>query len=156
MKVLFICTANSCRSVLCEGLFNLMAPQGLSAVSAGSMPSGRLNPRAVSTLQALGADTSALFSKGSDSFAEHPPEVVITVCDQAAGEPCPVYFGPALKSHWGLADPSEVTGSPEQIQAAFDATVIHIRQRLTAFFALDLNALGPAELKLALNRIGDL
>ena len=74
----------------------------------------------------------------------------------AAGEPCPVYFGPALKSHWGLADPSEVTGSPEQIQAAFDATVIHIRQRLTAFFALDLNVLGPAELKLALNRIGDL
>ena len=88
MKVLFMCTANSCRSVLCEGLFNLMAPQGLSAASAGSMPSGRLNPRAVNTLQALGADTSALFSKGSDSFAEHPPEVVITVCDINNEGPC--------------------------------------------------------------------
>ncbi|MGY2233542.1 arsenate reductase ArsC [Pseudomonas gingeri] len=156
MKVLFMCTANSCRSVLCEGLFNHTAPAGMSAVSSGSFPSGRLNPRAVSTLQALGVDTSALYSKGSESFADTPPDLVITVCDKAGGEPCPVYFGPAIKSHWGLADPSEVTGTDAEIQAAFDATVAQIRLRFAAFFSLDLPALDPAALKQSLDRIGAL
>jgi protein-tyrosine-phosphatase len=156
MKILFMCTANSCRSVLSEGLFNHMAPAGFTAVSSGSFPSGRLNPRAVSTLQGLGIDTSTLYSKGSESFADNPPDIVITVCDKAGGEPCPVYFGPAVKSHWGLSDPSDVTGSDEQVQAAFDATVSHIRRRFDAFFALDLKALGATELKRALDRIGEL
>lgn len=156
MKILFMCTANSCRSVLSEGLFNHIAPAGFTAVSSGSFPSGRLNPRAVSTLQSLGVDTSTLYSKGSDSFADNPPDIVITVCDKAGGEPCPVYFGPAIKSHWGLSDPSEVTGSEEQVQAAFDATVEHIRRRLDALFALDLKELGPTELKSALDQIGEL
>lgn len=156
MKILFMCTANSCRSVLSEGLFNHMAPAGFTAVSSGSFPSGCLNPRAVRTLQSLGVDTSTLYSKGSESFADNPPDIVITVCDKAGGEPCPVYFGPAVKSHWGLSDPSEVTGSDEQIQAAFDATVGHIRRRFEAFFALDLTALGVTELKRALDRIGEL
>ena len=156
MKILFMCTANSCRSVLCEGLFNHLAPDGLVAVSSGSAPSGHLNPRALSTLQALGIDTSALYSKGSEDFAHSPPDLVITVCDKAAGEPCPVYFGPAIKGHWGLSDPSEVQGSDEHIQAAFDATVAQIRRRFAALFALDFNALGPAQLTQALTRIGDL
>lgn len=156
MKILFMCTANSCRSVLSEGSFNHMAPAGFTAVSSGSFPSGRLNPRAVGTLQGLGIDTSTLYSKGSESFADNPPDIVITVCDKAGGEPCPVYFGPAVKSHWGLSDPSDVTGSEEQVQAAFDATVSHIRRRFDAFFALDLAALGATELKRALDRIGEL
>lgn len=156
MKILFMCTANSCRSVLSEGLFNHIAPAGFTAISSGSFPSGRLNPRAVSTLQGLGVSTSTLYSKGSESFADNPPDIVITVCDKAGGEPCPVYFGPAVKSHWGLADPSEVTGSDEQIQAAFDATVEHIRRRFDALFALDPRMLSPAELKQALDRIGEM
>lgn len=156
MKILFMCTANSCRSVLSEGLFNHIAPAGFNAVSSGSFPSGRLNPRAVSTLQSLGVETSTLYSKGSESFADNPPDIVITVCDKAGGEPCPVYFGPAIKSHWGLSDPSEVTGSEEQVQAAFDATVEHIRRRFDALFALDLKELGPTELKSALDQIGEL
>lgn len=156
MKVLFMCTANSCRSVLSEGLFNHVAPPGMTAVSSGSFPSGRLNPRALSTLQSLGVDTTALHSKGSKQFQDSPPDIVITVCDKASGEPCPVYFGPSIKSHWGLADPSEVDGSDEQIQAAFDATVNHIRLRFAAFFALNHGALEPAELKQALDRIGEL
>ncbi|QCI10756.1 arsenate reductase ArsC [Pseudomonas putida] len=155
MKVLFMCTANSCRSVLCEGLFNHLAPAGMTAVSSGSFPSGRLNPRAVSTLDGLGVDTSALYSKGSESFQDSPPDIVITVCDKANGEPCPVFFGPSVKSHWGLSDPSDVQGSDEDVQAAFDATVAHIRRRFAAFFALDHSALGPTELKLALDRIGE-
>lgn len=156
MKILFMCTANSCRSVLSEGLFNHVAPEGMTAVSSGSFPSGRLNPRAVSTLQGLGVDTSALYSKGSESFQDSPPDIVITVCDKAGGEPCPVYFGPAIKSHWGLADPSDVEGTDSEIQSAFDATVAHIRERFAVFFTLNHDALSPAELKQALDRIGEL
>ena len=156
MKVLFMCTANSCRSVLSEGLFNHLAPAGMSAVSSGSFPSGRLNPRAVSTLNGLGVDTSTLYSKGSEHFHDNPPDIVITVCDKANGEPCPEFFGPSVKSHWGLSDPSEVQGSDEEIQAAFDATVAHIRKRFAAFFALDHSALSTSELKHALDRIGEL
>jgi arsenate reductase len=156
MKILFMCTANSCRSVLSEGLFNHTAPSGITAVSSGSFPSGRLNPRAVSTLQGLGVDTSGLYSKGSESFQDNPPDIVITVCDKAAGESCPVYFGPAIKSHWGLADPSDVEGNDDEVQAAFDATVQHIQRRFAAFFALDLDALSAPEIKQALDRIGEL
>ncbi|KIQ58670.1 arsenate reductase ArsC [Pseudomonas fluorescens] len=156
MRILFMCTANSCRSVLSEGLFNHMAPEAMSAISSGSVPSGCLNPRAVSTLQNLGIDTSRLYSKGSESFADNPPDIVITVCDKARGEPCPIYFGPAIKSHWGLADPSDVLGSDEEVQAAFDATVAKIRQRFAAFLALDISALGKTELKQALDAVGEL
>lgn len=156
MKVLFMCTANSCRSVLSEGLFNHLAPSGFAGISSGSFPSGQLNPRAVSTLQALGIDTTDLYSKGSEVFSDSPPDLVITVCDKAGGEPCPVYFGPAVKSHWGLADPSDVKGTDGEIQAAFDATVDHIRKRFEAFFSLDHSALTPLELKRELDRIGDL
>lgn len=156
MKVLFMCTANSCRSVLSEGLFNQMAPEGMTAVSSGSFPSGRLNPRAVSTLHSLGVDTSVLSSKGSERFQDNPPDIVITVCDKAGGEPCPVYFGPAIKSHWGLSDPSDVEGSDADVQAAFDATVAHIHQRFAAFFSLDHRALDATHLKQALDQIGAL
>ncbi|EGH30080.1 arsenate reductase ArsC [Pseudomonas syringae pv. aptata] len=156
MKVLFMCTANSCRSVLSEGLFNHLAPSGFVGISSGSFPSGQLNPRAVSTLQALGIDTTDLCSKGSEVFSDSPPDLVITVCNKAGGEPCPVYFGPAVKSHWGLADPSDVEGTDGEIQAAFDATVDHIRKRFEAFFSLDHSALTPLELKRELDRIGDL
>jgi arsenate reductase len=155
-RVLFMCTANSCRSVLSEALFNHLAPAGFEAVSSGSFPSGRLNPQAVQTLHNLGISTEGLYSKDSSAFAASPPDFVITVCDKAAGEACPVYFGPAIKSHWGLADPSDVHGTEQQIQAAFDRTVETIKQRFAAFFALDLNSLSEAELKTELDRIGAL
>jgi arsenate reductase len=156
VKILFMCTANSCRSVLSEALFNKLAPEGMIAISSGSFPSGRLNSQAISTLQHLGVDTSGLYSKGSEVFAEDPPDVVITVCDNAAGELCPLYFGPAIKSHWGLSDPSDVEGTPEQKQAAFDATVEHIRKRFTALFSLDFANLDPIQQKQLLDRIGEL
>jgi len=108
MKVLFMCTANSCRSILSEAMFNHLAPEGFEAVSSGSFPKGQVLPRSLSTLQAAGIRTQGLYSKGNDAFEGSPPDVVITVCDKAAGEACPVYFGPALKAHWGLADPSDV------------------------------------------------
>jgi arsenate reductase len=156
MKILFMCTANSCRSVLSEALFNHMAPAPWHAVSAGSFPSGSLNERALRTLSAIGVSIDGLHSKGSDAFAAAPPDIVITVCDQAAGEPCPVYFGPAMKSHWGLTDPSEAHGSEAQTQAAFDATVAQITRRFIALFEAGLDTLSAAELKTVLDRIGAL
>lgn len=156
MKVLFMCTHNSCRSILSEALFNHLAPEGLKAVSSGSFPSGQVNRRALRTLEAAGIPTVGLRSKASDAFEASPPDIVITVCDQAAGEPCPVFFGCALKAHWGLADPSRVTGSDAEITAAFERTLGKIQERVSAFLALPLKAMAPAALKAELSRIGRL
>ncbi len=156
MRVLFMCTANSCRSILCEALFNHWAPQGFEAVSSGSFPRGQVLPRSLTTLQQAGISTEGLSSKGNEAFEDNPPEIVITVCDRAAGEACPAYFGPALKSHWGLADPSDVVGDEAAIDAAFRATLARIEQRCRAFFALPFDSLGRDELKRELDRIGAL
>ncbi|QRY78255.1 arsenate reductase ArsC [Pseudomonas sp. PDNC002] len=156
MRVLFMCTANSCRSILSEAMFNHLAPQGFEAVSAGSFPKGQVLPRSLTTLQQAGISIAGLSSKGNDAFADNPPDIVITVCDKAAGEACPVYFGPALKSHWGLEDPSEATGDEAAVNAAFRATLARIEQRCRAFFALPFTTLERAELKRELDRIGTL
>ena len=156
MKVLFMCTANSCRSILSEAVFNHLAPQGFEAISSGSFPKGQVLPRSLSALQAAGISTEGLYSKGNDAFEGSPPDLVITVCDKAAGEACPVYFGPALKAHWGLEDPSDVQGDDEDLNAAFNATMDIIATRCQAFFALPFARLGPVELKAELDRIARL
>ncbi len=156
MRVLFMCTANSCRSILSEALFNHLAPEGFEAVSSGSFPKGQVLPLSLTTLQQAGISISGLSSKGNDAFEGNPPDIVITVCDKAAGEACPVYFGPALKSHWGLEDPSDVVGEEAAIDAAFRATLARIEQRCQAFFALSFATLGRDELKRELDRIGAL
>ncbi|WP_248749772.1 arsenate reductase ArsC [Pseudomonas sp. MWU15-20650] len=156
MKVLFMCTANSCRSILSEAVFNHLAPPGFEAISSGSFPKGQVLPRSLSTLQAAGISIDGLYSKGNDAFEGHPPDVVITVCDKAAGEACPVYFGPALKAHWGLEDPSDLQADDAAVEAAFKATLDIIASRCQAFFALPFARLSPAELKIELDRIARL
>ena len=156
MRVLFMCTANSCRSILSEALFNHLAPEGFEAVSSGSFPRGQVLPRSLTTLQQAGISIAGLSSKGNDAFEGTPPDIVITVCDKAAGEACPVYFGPALKSHWGLEDPSDVVGDEAAIDAAFRATLARIERRCRAFFALPFDTLGRDELRRELDRIGAL
>ncbi|MFJ2709646.1 arsenate reductase ArsC [Pseudomonas sp. NPDC087346] len=156
MRVLFMCTANSCRSILSEALFNHLAPQGFEAVSSGSFPKGQVLPRSLSTLQQAGISIDGLYSKGNDAFEGNPPDIVITVCDKAAGEICPVYFGPALKSHWGLEDPSDVSGDEAAIDAAFHSTLATIEQRCKAFLALPFARLSRDQLKRELDRIGTL
>ena len=156
MRVLFMCTANSCRSILSEAMFNHLAPAGFEAVSAGSFPKGQVLPRSLSTLQQAGIAIVSLHSKGNDAFESNPPDIVITVCDKAAGETCPVYFGPALKSHWGLEDPSDVDGDDETIDAAFRATLARIGLRCQAFLDLPFATLSRDELKTVLDRIGTL
>ncbi|HEK1683833.1 TPA: arsenate reductase ArsC [Pseudomonas putida] len=156
MRILFMCTANSCRSILCEALFNHLAPQGYEAISAGSFPRGQVLPRSLQTLQQAGIAIDGLSSKGNEAFEDNPPDIVITVCDKAAGEACPVYFGPALKAHWGLEDPSEVAGDDAAIDAAFRATLAHIQRRFETFFALRPDTLDRDQLKRELDRIGTL
>lgn len=156
MKVLFMCTHNSCRSILSEALFNHLAPEGVEAVSSGSFPSGRVNQRALQTLEAAGISTAGLSSKASDAFEGSPPDIVITVCDRAAGEACPIFFGPALKAHWGLTDPSDASGSEAEITAAFETTLAKINERVSAFLALPLKTISAEQLKAELNRIGSL
>ena len=136
-----------------EAMFNHLAPSGFKAISSGSFPKGQVLPRSLTTLQAAGISTDGLYSKGNDAFEDSPPDVVITVCDKAAGEACPVYFGPAVKTHWGLEDPSEVQGDEAQVEAAFKATLDIIAARCEAFFALPFASLSPNELKAEVDRI---
>ena len=156
MKILFLCTANSCRSILAEALFNHLAPAGMRAFSSGSEPRGEINPLTLEALARAGIAADGLYSKSSDAHQALNPDSVITVCDKAAGEACPVYFGPATKAHWGLVDPSESVGSPEEIKAAFDATLVRLKLRFTAFLALPLAQLDAATLRTELARIGTL
>jgi arsenate reductase len=154
MKVLFMCTHNRCRSILSEAVFNHLAPEGFEAVSSGSYPSGQVSPLTIEALIRAGITIQGLYSKSSDEFADAPPDMVITVCDRAAGEACPVYFGNALKAHWGLEDPSALEGSEADIQQAFETTLQIIEQRVRAFLALPFDRLSADELKSAVDALG--
>ncbi|HNQ76773.1 MAG TPA: arsenate reductase ArsC [Pseudothauera hydrothermalis] len=155
MNVLFLCTGNSCRSILAEATFNALAPAGMRAMSAGSQPVGYVHPRALALLEREGISTAGYYSK---SWHELPavPELVITVCASAAGETCPVYLAPVPRAHWGVADPAKATGSEAEIDAAFDAAYRILRTRIEAFLALPaaLAQRDPAAFKAELERIG--
>lgn len=157
MNILFLCTGNSCRSVLSEGAFNHLAPEGLKAISAGSQPTGWLHPRAIALLQRKGVSTEGYRSKSWDELPV-TPDIVVTVCSSAAGETCPAYLGPVLRTHWGLEDPSHATGTDEEIEAAFERTWEIILARVQAFLALPLDELrgDKAKFKAELDRIGSL
>jgi arsenate reductase len=155
MNVLFLCTGNSCRSVISEAVFNHLAPPGWKAYSAGSQPTGELNKRAVALLAAKGIPTEGYHSK---SWNDLPitPDMVVTVCSSAAGETCPAYLGPVLRTHWGVDDPSHVVGTEQEINTAFDTAYSTLRARIEAFLALPLEerATDRAKFKAELDRIG--
>lgn len=155
MNILFLCTGNSCRSVLSEATFNHLAPAGLQAISAGSQPAGKLHPRAVALLHSKGISTEGYYSKSWDDLPV-TPDIVVTVCSSAAGETCPAYLGPVLRTHWGVDDPGHVLGTEEEINTAFEQTYRIIRARIEALLALPLDALrkDPARLKQELDSIG--
>ncbi|MEG3190948.1 arsenate reductase ArsC [Lysobacter sp. D1-1-M9] len=135
-NVLFLCTHNSARSILAEGIVTLLGAGRFVGHSAGSRPSGRVNPFALEVLKALGCDTGGMHSKSWDAFAgPHAPmmDFIITVCDNAAGESCPVWPGEPLKLHWGLADPSTVGSDDAGRRAAFQDTARQIAARVGAF-----------------------
>ena len=157
MNVLFLCTGNSCRSILGEATFNHLAPPGWKALSAGSQPTGKVHPRSLALLAREGIATEGYYSKSWDALPL-TPDIVITVCGSAAGETCPAYLGPVLRAHWGVEDPAHVTGTEEEIDAAFMHAYRVLRTRIEAFLALPLAELpnDRARLKLELDRIGTL
>ena len=154
MNVLFLCTGNSCRSILAEATFNHLAPAGWHALSAGSHPAGALHPGALALLAKEQISTQGYYSKSWDALLS-VPNIVITVCASAAGETCPAYLGPVLRSHWGVDDPGHVMGTDAEKDAAFRATYSILRARIEAFFALPLEQLqhDPVRLKAELDNI---
>lgn len=142
--------------MLCEALFNHIAPEGMQAFSTGSQPKGQIHPFSLKALERAGISTEGLYSKGNEALADVQPDFVITVCDNAAGEACPIYFGSAHKAHWGLVDPSDCNESDAKMDAAFDATLAQIRRRLEAFIALPLAQMDAAQLNAEMRRIGQL
>lgn len=158
LNVLVLCTGNSARSVLGEALFNHLGAGRVRAFSAGSRPSGRVNPVALETLQKHGIAVSDVRSKSWDEFnagAVSPGltfDYIFTVCDNAANEACPVWPGHPATAHWGIPDPAHVEPM-EACSAAFEAAYRQLRRRIEAFLALPLETMTSEEAKAAAQRI---
>jgi arsenate reductase (thioredoxin) len=154
MNVLFLCTGNSCRSILGEATFNHLAPAGWKAMSAGSKPAGYVHPRSLALLAREGISTEGYYSKSWENLPA-TPDIVISVCGNAANETCPAYLGPLLRTHWGVEDPAHATGTDEEIDAAFMKAYRILRARIEAFLALPLGTLqhDKAALKAVMDKI---
>lgn len=157
-RVLFLCTGNSARSVLAEATLRAWASNRFEVFSAGSQPTGTVNPFALDQLSSEGIPTAGLRSKSWDEFAIDgvpPMDLVITVCDAAAAETCPVVFGDFVRAHWGLPDPAAVEGNDTSKRSAFQQAHRIIKTRVMAFLALPADAWEDRDaLKATLNRIG--
>jgi len=148
LNVLFLCTGNSCRSILAEATFNALAPHGWHAISAGSQPTGTVHPRSLALLAREGISSTGCHSKSWHDLAV-TPDIVITVCGSAAGEACPAYLGQAIRAHWGVDDPAKAIGSDADIDAAFMQAYRKLRERIEAFLALPLDQLANNKALLA-------
>ncbi|MEM7762690.1 MAG: arsenate reductase ArsC [Pseudomonadota bacterium] len=129
-QVLVLCTGNSCRSVMAEALINALGNDRFSAVSAGSTPTGFVHPKSIETLQRHGIDPGEPRSQSWDEFTDIPFDYVVTVCDNAASETCPAFAGDFERLHWSTPDPAKVTGSAEEIDAAFDAAFMQLKSQI--------------------------
>ena len=154
-KVLILCTGNSCRSILGEALLNHLGGDQFLAFSAGSRPVGKVNDYALATLARNGIAMDNFSSQSWDEFAEKDIDIAITVCDQAAGEVCPVYLNSTIRAHWGLPDPAHIMGTDEEIEQAFQATFNALLVRVKQMLALPIDTLSRSELTEALNKIGE-
>ena len=154
LNILILCTGNSCRSVLGEALINHFGGDRFKAFSAGSHPTGKVNPNALATLKRHGISTEGFSSQSWDEFDGKGIDIAITVCDQAAGEVCPAYLNSTVRAHWGLPDPAHVTGSQEIIEAAFENTYAALEKRIHQLLALPIETMSKVELNEALNNIG--
>jgi arsenate reductase len=156
-EVLFVCTGNSARSILAEGLLNSLGKGRFVAHSAGSHPKDQPHPLALKTLAAHGMPTDGFRSKSWDEFAQPGApalDFVFTVCDQAAGETCPHWPGQPMSAHWGLPDPAAVQGSPEQQARAFLEAYVTLRRRIELMLALPVASLDRLTLQREVQGIG--
>jgi arsenate reductase len=157
LNVLFLCTGNSARSIIAEAILNRLGAGKFHAYSAGSQPKGAVNPRTIAMLKSLNHDTSQLRSKSWSEFAQPgapPLDFVFTVCDNAAGETCPVWPSQPMTAHWGVPDPAEAIGSEAEIALAFKDTYRMLNQRIGIFTALPLTSLDQLTLQKRLTDIG--
>lgn len=142
-RVLVLCTGNSCRSVMAEALINHYGAGKFEAVSAGSSPAGYVHPKSIETLERHGIDAGSPYSKSWDEFEGQSFDLVITVCDAAAAESCPVFLGKSDKLHWSTPDPAKASGSEEEINAAFDHAFTMLKTRIEDLIRDRLHAPSP-------------
>jgi arsenate reductase len=157
LNILFLCTSNSCRSILAEATFNALAPAYMYAMSAGSQPTGKVHPRSLALLKREGISTNGHYSKSWNNLPV-TPDIVITVCANAAGETCPAYLGDVIRAHWAVDDPVKATGARGEMDAAFERAYRTLRRRIETFLTLPLSDLIADKSALAkeLARIGTL
>jgi arsenate reductase (thioredoxin) len=156
-NVLFLCTGNSARSIMAEAILNKIGAGKFHAYSAGSQPKGRMHAETVRLLQALGYETSSFRSKSWNEFAKPGApslDFVFTVCDNAAGETCPVWPGQPMTAHWGIPDPAEASGNAAEIALAFKDAYRMLHQRIGIFTALPIRSLDQLSLQSKLKEIG--
>jgi arsenate reductase len=156
-NVLFLCTGNSARSIIAEAILNTIGAGKFKAYSAGSQPKGQVNPHTLQLLKSLGYDTSEFWSKSWQVFAQPAApdlDFVFTVCDNAAGEACPVWPGQPMTAHWGVPDPAEATGTDAEIALAFKDAYRMLHQRIAIFTALPIRSLDQLSLQRRLDEIG--
>jgi len=156
-NVLFLCTGNSARSILAEAILNHRGKPNFHAFSAGSHPTGRINPLALKQLEVAGLSVDGLRSKSWDEFAKpSAPQMnfVFTVCDNAAAEVCPLWPGQPVTAHWGVPDPTTVVGTFEQMERAFRDAFVTLDRRIALFLSLPLASLTALALKKEVTRIG--
>ncbi|GAB3359531.1 metalloregulator ArsR/SmtB family transcription factor [Giesbergeria sinuosa] len=156
-NVLFICTHNSARSIMAEALLNQLGGGKFRAYSAGSRPTSQVHPQALALLQRHKIPTEGLRSKNWEEFAQPdapPMDFVLTVCDQAAGETCPIWPGQPMSAHWGLQDPANVKSSPDNVEKAFSEVFRLLHRRISLFLSLPLAKLDQLSLQQELGHIG--
>ena len=156
-NVLFLCTGNSARSIMAEGILNGKKDPHFTAYSAGSFPSGKVRPEALKQLKSVGLPTDGAQSKSWDEFAKPGAPAmnfVFTVCDNAAKEVCPIWPGQPMTAHWGVADPATVSGTPEEIDRAFRDAFVTLGRRINLFLSLPLASLDALTVKKEVDRIG--
>lgn len=153
MKILFICTHNRCRSILSEAITNHLGKDKFQAFSAGSQPAGLVHPLTLKYLAEKGIPSDGLRSQSWDEFEVVQPDIVMTVCDSAAAEDCPLWFGNTLKIHWPLPDPSKSQGNDAEIREAFYSVMETIERRVRELLALNLHLLPKNEQRSALERL---
>lgn len=154
LNILILCTGNSCRSIMAEGLLHHHGKGKFQAFSAGSNPTGKVHPVSLKTLKAKGISTDGFYSKSWDELEGQHIDIVITVCDNAAGESCPVFLGKFMKVHWGVEDPAHFKGSETKIEAEFKRVCDILERRVKALCQLDIEHLSKDELQQKLNEIG--
>ena len=157
-NALFLCTGNSCRSIMAESLLNHLGQGRFRAFSAGSHPAGRVNPEALGALERRGISAGDPGSKTWDAFAEPGApamDFVITVCNNARDETCPAWPGGPMGAHWGVPDPAVFRGSAPETAALFDDVLGMLEKRISALVALPVESMDGAELKSRLEKIGE-